>query len=220
MPQRWQALSWRALCTAFDPRPGPAVGTGLGARARLQAVVSVCMAPAQEGEQPGPFVAPEVGGEPAAPGRPESLGELVPEQLVELVLSEVRVPVLLRPGQEAGLVVLAEVQEPFRALHIYVGQPEAKAIQAGWHGGRAARPGTWDLLLQLAELLGARLDRVVIDRVEEARHFFATLLFERAGELLRLPCRPSDAVALAVRAPTITGIYATEEVMAAAGQYP
>jgi bifunctional DNase/RNase len=142
-----------------------------------------------------------------------------PPQLVELGLSEVRSSVLLRPGQEAGLVVLAEMQEPFRALHIYVGQPEAKAIQAGWHGGRAARPGTWDLLLQAVELLGARLDQVVIDRVEEGRHFFATLALERAGQILSLPCRPSDAVALAVRVPA-TGIYATEEVMAAAGQYP
>jgi|GEM_PF-1714656 len=142
-----------------------------------------------------------------------------PEALVELGLSEVRLSVQLRPGQEAGLVVLAEMEEPFRALHIYVGQPEAKAVQAGWHGGRPARPGTWDLLLQAVELLGARLERVVIERVEEARHFFARLEIERAGEVLTLPCRPSDAIALAVRAP-LAGIYATEEVMAGAGQYP
>jgi bifunctional DNase/RNase len=144
----------------------------------------------------------------------------VPAQaLVELGLSEVRPSVLLRPGQEAGLVVLAEMDEPFRSLHIYVGQPEAKAIQAGWHGDRPVRPGTWDLFVQAMELLGARLDKVVIERVEEARHFFARVDFERAGEFFSLACRPSDAIALAVRVPA-AGLYATEEVLATAGRYP
>jgi bifunctional DNase/RNase len=139
--------------------------------------------------------------------------------LVELGLSEVRLSVLLRPGQEAGLVVLAEMDEPFRSLHIYVGQAEAKAIQVGWHGGRPARPSTWDLLLQAVELLGGRVERVVIDKVEEARHFFATVELERAGETFSLSCRPSDAIALAVRTAG-AGLYTTEDVLAAAGQYP
>ena len=145
--------------------------------------------------------------------------EVAPPALVELGLSEVRPSVLLRPGQEAGLIVLAEMDEPFRSLHIYVGQAEAKAIQAGWHGGRPARPSTWDLLLQAVELLGGRVEKVVIDKVEEARHFFATVELERAGETFSLSCRPSDAIALAVRA-TAAGLYTTEDVLAAAGLYP
>ena len=167
--------------------------------------------------EPEPELEPEP--EPA-PTEPEL--EPAPAEkraLVELSLSEVRASVTLRPGQEAGLVVLAEMEEPFRALHIYVGQPEARAIQAGWHGGPPARPGTWDLFLQTVELLGGRLDRAVIDRVEEARHFFALLEFEHAGETLSLECRPSDAVALAVRA-AAAGLFTTEEVLAAAGRYP
>lgn len=144
---------------------------------------------------------------------------VVPPALVELSLSEVRPSVLLRPGQEAGLVVLAEVDEPFRSLHIYVGQAEAKAIQAGWYGGRPARPSTWDLLLQAVELLGGRVKKVVIDKVEEARHFFATVELEQAGETFSLSCRPSDAIALAVRTGG-AGLYTTEDVLAAAGQYP
>ena len=61
------------------------------------------------------------------------------EQLVELAVTEVRAAVPLRPGQEAGLAVLAEQEEPFRSLHIYIGQAEARAIQAGL-AGRPATP--------------------------------------------------------------------------------
>ena len=179
-------------------------------------------------EQPEPFETPaeetpelvaDETPELVADETPELFAEEPPAALVELVLSEVRPSVLVRPGQEAGLVVLAEMDEPFRSLHIYVGQPEAKAIDGGWHGGRPARPGTWDLLLEAIELLGGRLDRVVIDRVEEARHFYATLEIESAGTTLSLACRPSDAIALAVRVPDC-GLYTTEQVLSSAGQYP
>jgi bifunctional DNase/RNase len=139
--------------------------------------------------------------------------------LVELVVTEVLAAVPLRPGQEAGLAVLAERYEPFRSLRIYIGQAEARAIQAGQRGDRPPRPSTWDLLLAVVESLGAKLTRAVIDGVEEARHFYASLELHREEEVIRLPCRPSDAIALAVRVGG-AGLYATEEVMDAAGRYP
>jgi bifunctional DNase/RNase len=142
-----------------------------------------------------------------------------PDHLVELTVSEVRAAVPLRPGQEAGLAVLAEREEPFRSLHIFIGQPEARAIQAGQRGERPPRPSTWDLLLSALELLGGQLDRAVIDGAEEARHFFAFLRLVQDGEARSLVCRPSDAIALVVRVPG-AGLYATEEVMALAGRYP
>lgn len=165
-------------------------------------------------EEPEPFETPQE--DQDAPTHPQD--ELSPA-LVELGLSEVRPLVVVRPGQEAGLVVLAEMDEPFRSLHIYVGQPEARAIESGWHGALPARPSTWDLFLQAVELLGGRVDKVIINRVEEARHFFATLDLEQAGVTLSLACRPSDAIALAVRVPNC-GLYTTEQVLASAGQYP
>jgi bifunctional DNase/RNase len=142
-----------------------------------------------------------------------------PRPLVALELTEVRAAVPLRLGQEAGLVVLAEREEPFRSLHIYIGQYEARAIQAGQRGDQPARPSTWDLLLSSFELLGAKMRRAVIDRAEEARHFFASLELERGEETFRLSCRPSDAIALAVRLPDVP-VFATEGVMASAGRYP
>ncbi len=141
------------------------------------------------------------------------------EPLVELAISEVRAAVAMRIGQEAGLAVLAELAEPFRSLYIYIGQAEARAIQAGQRGERPPRPSTWDLYLSTVALLGARLDRAVIDRVEEARHFFASVDLERGEESFSLACRPSDAIALVARQPGAV-LYATENVMVAAGRFP
>jgi bifunctional DNase/RNase len=138
---------------------------------------------------------------------------------VELLVNEVRAAVPLRAGQEAGMVVLSEADEPFRSLQIYIGQPEARAIQAGMRGDRPARRNTWDLFLAATEALDGRLERVVIDRVEEGRHFFASLELRRGEVVHVVECRPSDAVAMAVRVPG-AGIFATEEVLAGAGRYP
>ncbi|HTW10980.1 MAG TPA: bifunctional nuclease family protein [Acidimicrobiales bacterium] len=139
--------------------------------------------------------------------------------LVELTIAEVRAAVPLRPGQEAGLAVLAEQAEPFRSLHIYIGQAEARAIQAGQRGVPPPRPSTWDLLLSAVQLLGGRLNRAVVDRVEEARHFYAYIEIDQGGSSLSLRCRPSDALALVVRVKE-AGLYTTEEVLATAGRYP
>lgn len=142
----------------------------------------------------------------------------MPEALVELAISEVRAAVPMRTGQEAGLAVLAETTEPFRLLHIYIGQPEARAIKAAQRGEIPARPSTWDLFLSAIALFGARLDKAVINGVEESRHFFAFLELLQGGDPYTLPCRPSDAIALVARAPGAV-LYATEEVMVAAGRY-
>lgn len=225
-PEPGDETAGRAVDQAAGGLPGPAEQGPAGGPARAASCDEAAEGvvgpvgraglaedePAQEPDEPAQEAAQET-------GEPAQEPAAAPQALVELLLSEVRPSVFVRPGQEAGLIVLAEMEEPFRSLHIYVGQPEAKAIQAGWHGGRPARPGTWDLLLQAAEILGGRLDKVVIDSVEEARHFFASLKFDRAGETLSLACRPSDAIALAVRVPA-AGLYTTEEVLAAAGQYP
>jgi uncharacterized protein len=141
------------------------------------------------------------------------------EPLIELAISEVRAAVPMRIGQEAGLAVLGERAEPFRSLHIYIGQPEARAIQAAQRGERPPRPSTWDLYLSTLEYLGAKLDRGVIDRVEEARHFFASIVISRADDVFTLSCRPSDAIALVAREPKAE-LFTTEDVMAAAGRYP
>ena len=118
------------------------------------------------------------------------------------------------PGQEAGLVTLREDADPHRSVPIVIGQPEARAIQAAWTGAVQRRPSTWDLFVSAIGILNARLGRAVITEVEEHRHFYATIEFDVDGDRRVLSARPSDAIALALRAHGAE-IYAAESVLSA-----
>ncbi len=134
--------------------------------------------------------------------------------LSKVSISDVRVAVAAAPGQEAGLVTLREDADPHRSVPIVIGQPEARAIQAAWTGAVQRRPSTWDLFVSALGLLNARLDRAVITEVEEHRHFYATIEFDVDGDRRVLSARPSDAIALALRAHGAE-IYAAEAVLSA-----
>jgi bifunctional DNase/RNase len=138
----------------------------------------------------------------------------VADGLSKVSVSDVRVAVAAAPGQEAGLVTLREDADPHRSVPIVIGQPEARAIQAAWTGSVQKRPSTWDLFVSALNLLNARLDRAVITEVEEHRHFYATIEFDVDGERRVLSARPSDAIALALRAHGAE-IYAAESVLSA-----
>jgi bifunctional DNase/RNase len=126
----------------------------------------------------------------------------VDDDLVLLTIVDVRVAVPAGNGIEAGLVVLEEEPEPHRQLRMYVGQPEARAIQVAWSNSVPPRPSTWDLFISTIALLDARIERVIITDVREERHYFAQMVVHRAEEAtpLLLTARPSDAIALALRA--------------------
>ena len=141
---------------------------------------------------------------------------MVQGALAKVWVSDVRVAVAAGPGVEAGMVTLTEEGHPNRAVPIVIGQPEARAIQSAWTGAVQSRPSTWDLFVSAISVLGARIPRVVISDVEEHRHFFATIQLEREGELRELPARPSDAIALALRAYGCE-IFVSEQVMTALG---
>jgi uncharacterized protein len=117
------------------------------------------------------------------------------------------------------MVMLTEDAAPYRSLRIIIGQPEANAIMAGWRGNAPGRPSTWDLFISTVAVLDARLDRVVITAVHEERHYFAHIELEQAGDRRILACRPSDAIALAVRGYNVD-ILAEPSVLDAAGVLP
>jgi bifunctional DNase/RNase len=143
----------------------------------------------------------------------------VPTGPIHLHIADVVTAVPAQVGVEAGLVTLTEDEAPYRSLRIIIGQPEASAILAGWHGAVPGRPSTWDLFVSTVALLGGRMDRVVITAVHEERHYFAHIEFEQEGERRILACRPSDAIALAVRAYNVA-ILAEPSVLDAAGVLP
>jgi hypothetical protein len=98
-------------------------------------------------------------------------------------------------------------------MPIWVGIFEANAIAIEIEKVAVPRPMTHDLTRNLIRHLNARLERIVISELNDDT-FFATLWLTQGDEPLAIDARPSDAIALALRADC--PIYVTEEVMQAA----
>ena len=113
------------------------------------------------------------------------------------------------------LLLLRETEGQGRVLPVVIDTPEAHAIHRGIEGIRLARPLTHDLLVTMLEELQATVIGVVLTELRE-RTFFAEIELQVAGESRTISARPSDAIAIAVR--TETPIYASEDVLAEAGQ--
>src|ERR1035441_9578334 len=123
---------------------------------------------------------------------------------------EVRIRGLtLDPSTNMPIIVLKDVgSEPARP--IWVGIFEANAIALEIEKVALPRPMTHDLTRNLMHHLNARLERIVISELNDDT-FFATLWLRQGNEPLVLDARPSDAIALALRADC--PIYVTEDVM-------
>jgi uncharacterized protein len=99
-------------------------------------------------------------------------------------------------------------------LPIVVDALQALAIAAGRQEERPARPLTHDLMLSALELLGASLQKVEITDLVEGT-YYAMLVLERQGMRYDVDARPSDALALAVRAKC--PVFVAEHVLEANG---
>jgi len=97
------------------------------------------------------------------------------------------------------LIVLKE-KGGERLLPIVIGLNEASAIKLKISGFQPPRPLTHDLLHSTIENLDAVIDRVIIDKLEENTFHAKLHLKTRSGEIKIIDARPSDTIALAVRA--------------------
>ena len=123
--------------------------------------------------------------------------------------------VRLEPPTNAPVLLLKELSGDGRVLPIYIGGPEAAAIALAQDGEVPPRPLTHDLLRNVLVQLGAEVVQVVITDLQE--HTFFAELHLRVGDVTHVvSCRPSDAVALAVRAGT--PLFAADEVLDVAGK--
>ncbi|HMQ14842.1 MAG TPA: bifunctional nuclease family protein [Phycisphaerae bacterium] len=117
---------------------------------------------------------------------------------------------------EQQIIVLRE-RNGNRYLHIVIGLPEAVAIQRRIKGEMPQRPLTHDLLANTIEQLSGEIEKVVISDLHE-HTFFARLIVRRAGELIEIDSRPSDAIAVA--AGLVVPLYVAEHVLKEAAQTP
>ena len=97
------------------------------------------------------------------------------------------------------LIVLKE-KGGERVLPIVIGLAEASAIKLKISGFNPPRPLTHDLLHSTIESLQAKIEKVIIDKLEENTFHAKLVLRTGSGEIKTVDSRPSDSIALAVRA--------------------
>jgi len=130
-------------------------------------------------------------------------------ELKEMVLVRIKID----ENRNEQIIILRE-KEGNRFLPMVIGMAEVNAIKLKLSGIQPPRPLTHDLLLQAASQLGGTLSKILIDRLEN-NTFYAKVIFSRNGEEVLVDARPSDSVALALRAGS--PIYCSEEVLSLAG---
>ena len=105
---------------------------------------------------------------------------------------------MVDPVTNMPIVILRDADNQ-RVLPIWVGPVEANAIALQIENIAPPRPMTHDLLRNLVAEMGATLTRVIIADLRD-NTFYAYLELHRGGEVQFLDARPSDAIALAIRA--------------------
>lgn len=133
-------------------------------------------------------------------------------RMIEVVIDSVRVSLT----NQQRIVVLREVNAE-RYLSIYIGPYEAEAITIALQEIEVARPQTHDLLKNLITQLNARLVRVEVVSLKEDV-YYGSLVVESSGRILNIDSRPSDALAIAVRAHV--PVFVAHDVMESAGIVP
>lgn len=119
---------------------------------------------------------------------------------------------MMDPATNMPIVVLKDVASE-AVMPIWVGIFEANAIAIEIEKVAAPRPMTHDLAGNLIRHLNAQMERVVITELKDDT-FLAVLWLRQGNEQVTIDARPSDAIALALRADC--PIYVSEQVMQAA----
>ncbi len=126
--------------------------------------------------------------------------------LVEMEVSKIRIDE--RRGEQ---VIVLKERHGNRVLPIIIGISEVTAIKMKISGIQPPRPLTHDLLGAIISQLGAKLSRIVINKLE-FNTFFAKLVVQASdGSIQEVDARPSDSIALALRAES--PIFVAEEVL-------
>ena len=129
--------------------------------------------------------------------------------MMELVIDSIRVSLLNHQR-----VVILKQKDSERYLPIWIGPPEADAIAVRLQEVSVPRPLTHDLMNNCIKSMGGVIDHIVVSSMENDT-YFATIVVRQGDETVEIDARPSDALALAVRANV--QIFAAPEVMEKCG---
>lgn len=132
--------------------------------------------------------------------------------MIEVIIDSIRVSLM----SQHRVVVLKDINSE-RYLPIWIGPCEADAITVKLNDLPTPRPLTHDLLKSAIRELGGRVIHVFINELRQDV-YYARIVVDLAGEQVEIDSRPSDAVALAVRANV--PIFVAEAVMDKAARAP
>ncbi len=129
--------------------------------------------------------------------------------MVEMTVESVRINL-----QTSQRVVILKASKQERYLFIWIAQAEAYAIAIELQGTSSPRPLTHDLLKNIIGDLGAKIESIMIsDLIEDI--FYARIVMDVDGRHVEADARPSDAIALAVRAKV--PIFVEDSILERAG---
>jgi bifunctional DNase/RNase len=126
--------------------------------------------------------------------------------MVEMELNKI----VIDEKRHDQLIVLKE-KGGTRVLPIVIGLAEASAIKLKISGFQPPRPLTHDLFHSTIENLSANIDKIIIDKLEENTFHAKLVIKTQSGETKIIDARPSDSIALAVRAHA--PIFAEDDVL-------
>jgi len=129
--------------------------------------------------------------------------------MIEMSIESIRVSLM-----NYQRVVILKEKNAERYLPIWIGPAEADAIAVRLQDVSVARPLTHDLLRSVIDTLGAEIDFILVNDLANDT-FYARIVLHVNGQPMEIDSRPSDAIALAVRANV--PIYADEAVLEKAG---
>ncbi len=129
--------------------------------------------------------------------------------MIELTIESIRVSLM-----NYQRVVILREKESERYLCIWIGPAEADAIAVQLQEVAVARPLTHDLLRSVIDQLGAQVSHIIVNDLSNDT-FYARIVLDVNGSSMEVDSRPSDAIALAVRAKV--PIFADESVLDRAG---
>jgi uncharacterized protein len=129
--------------------------------------------------------------------------------MIEMVVESIRVSI-----QNYQRVIILKEKTGERCLPIWIGPTEADAIAMKIQGVTLQRPLTHDLMYSIISALTASVDFILLNDIE-GDTFYAKIMLNANGKTIEIDSRPSDSIALAVRAGV--QIYAEEAVLNNAG---
>ena len=128
---------------------------------------------------------------------------------IEMMIDSIRVA-----SKSSNRNLILKEKSADRYLPIWIGNAEADAIGIKLQGVQCTRPLTHDFLCAVIEALGATVKSAVIDKLQGDTFYAKVTLITDRGEI-DVDCRPSDAIAVAVRAEA--PVFADKDVLDRAG---